>query len=446
MMNSKEKLDDDEKETDSNTEFPDESGISDIEEIDLTDGEKDSIFLYTYLCYINKLPDELILRIFSYLSVVQICLHVKPVCKKWRRLSYDPVLYKSLDFSWTEYDQIEPILKNAIFLEDLTIVRCENISEILSLLIKNCNRLKELSIQFCGDIPHEDLYSLIEKYPDLTKLDLEACRVKSFDSKRPFSFSRFRKLQILNVCHCVWFDNKSLFEIANNCHSLQYVNIDGSSLIVDAPLIKLFVNSGSSLTNLLLDGENLSDESYKALKYCPNLVQLSISFSDTMTDVGLQGLVHLKKLKRLKIRKGGLLTSSGYRMLFKSIGTSGITHLNLSENSLIGDDAMEVISIACPKLRNVELQWCWELTDQGIIYIIDNCHEVRILDLTGVARLTENAFVNVVERLPELLVLDLEQCGLVDEGYLETLVAKKGSIKIYNYWGDEVISGIKVQQ
>lgn len=52
--------------------------------------------------HINCLPDEIILKIFSYLSARTISKTVLPVCKKWYKLGNDPVLWKKLEFSYID--------------------------------------------------------------------------------------------------------------------------------------------------------------------------------------------------------------------------------------------------------------------------------------------------------------------------------------------------------
>lgn len=56
--------------------------------------------ILTYICFgfgfkqtIEKLPDKVLLHIFSYLSHREIC-RIARVCKKWRIIAYDTRLWK----------------------------------------------------------------------------------------------------------------------------------------------------------------------------------------------------------------------------------------------------------------------------------------------------------------------------------------------------------------
>ncbi len=50
--------------------------------------------------HINCLPEEILIKIFSNLPARDIIRSVLPVCKKWYKLGYDPVLWKRLEFSY----------------------------------------------------------------------------------------------------------------------------------------------------------------------------------------------------------------------------------------------------------------------------------------------------------------------------------------------------------
>jgi len=50
--------------------------------------------------HINQLPDELLIKIFSYMTARTLCHCVLPVCRLWYKLGNDPVLWTWLDFSY----------------------------------------------------------------------------------------------------------------------------------------------------------------------------------------------------------------------------------------------------------------------------------------------------------------------------------------------------------
>lgn len=54
------------------------------------------LFFYFSQFLITRLPDKLMLRVFSYLSHVELCT-IARVCKQWRRLAYDSTLWQSLN-------------------------------------------------------------------------------------------------------------------------------------------------------------------------------------------------------------------------------------------------------------------------------------------------------------------------------------------------------------
>jgi len=51
---------------------------------------------------INDLPDEIILKIFSYFEPEDLCLNTAKVCKRWNVLAKDVVLWKRLSYCCDE--------------------------------------------------------------------------------------------------------------------------------------------------------------------------------------------------------------------------------------------------------------------------------------------------------------------------------------------------------
>lgn len=64
--------------------------------------------------YINKIPNEILLKIFSFLSVSE-KFKTAQVCRKWNKLIYDPSNWNCLDFNKWKSSTHNQIVKNALF-------------------------------------------------------------------------------------------------------------------------------------------------------------------------------------------------------------------------------------------------------------------------------------------------------------------------------------------
>jgi hypothetical protein len=60
---------------------------------------------------LNDLPDEILLHIFSYFGPEELCFIIANVCKRWKVLAKDKVLWKNLSYIFGRYSIISHIKK-----------------------------------------------------------------------------------------------------------------------------------------------------------------------------------------------------------------------------------------------------------------------------------------------------------------------------------------------
>ncbi|KAK3875943.1 hypothetical protein Pcinc_019219 [Petrolisthes cinctipes] len=390
-------------------------------------------------CHVNKLPSEVLLHVFSFLSVEEVCRSVAPVCRAWRDLAADPSLWTYLTFHYSVTDeQVKEIVSRAPRLLHLSLVGYQDGNVILTQVADTCPRLRHLTLRFCGNVTEEALAAMTEGCPDLRHLNLEGSQMSS--ELCYIKIAGLTHLTHLNLSHCHCLDDPGLLAIATRCCHLQYLDIDGITGIHDSSVVGLVQLRASNLHSLLLDGDNLSDKSFQALGVCKQLECLGISFCENMTDMGLKGLHSLTRLTWLKLRKGTQLRPQALCKFIQNGGLSYLTYLNLGECTLLDDSVMAALGYYCPTLLCLELNWCWDVTDAGLDLLVAGCPLLHMLVLVGVVQLTGNNLQNLIAILPNLNVLDLEQCSDIDDASLKALVEERPSLKVFNYWGETVVA------
>lgn len=390
-------------------------------------------------CHINNLPCELLLYIFSFLSVCELCISVAPVCTAWRDLAKDPSLWTHLVFSFqhcVEGERVRRLLEGSPLLLSLELQNREDSGDLLQQVAASCTKLRELTVKFCDGLTEDTFKLLMENCPDILYLNIEGSYV--YGSKSYHMMAGLHQLRYLNLSHCQALDNSGLITIAKQCQSLEYLDIDGITDIHDYAVVCMTKELSHCLKNLFLDGEHLTDAAYQSLQACTKLEKLGVSFCEQMTDKGLSGVSGLKYLTWLKLRKGSQLTPEGLTSLFFNGRLPLLAYVNLGECCLMDDNVLKALSRSCPRLVHLVLHWCWEVTDVGISAVIAACPRLRVLGLVGVVQLTGTAFVDLPSALPDLRILDLEQCNSVDDTILQRIVARKPSLKVLGYWGDPV--------
>ncbi|KAG0718073.1 F-box/LRR-repeat protein 2 [Chionoecetes opilio] len=391
-------------------------------------------------CHINSVPREILLYIFSFLSVQELGRSVGPVCVAWRFLARDPTLWTRLVFSFqnrVDGECVKELLASAPLLLTLELQSREDGQDLLLHAASFCPRLKELTVKFCDGLTEAVFKALMENCSRLQSLNVEGSRV--CDRECFHLMAGLLHLRHLNLSHCDPLDDLGLIRIAKQCRSLEYLDIDGITDIHDNSIIFLTENLRHTLKYLFIDGEKLTNASYKSLRACTHLQKLGVSFCEKMTDQGLSGIMGLRHLTWLKLRKGVQLTPVGLKYLFEDGGLPHLAYVNLGECSQLDDSALEAMAKCCPRLLHLALHWCWEVTDAGVSAIIERCPLLRVLDLVGVVQLTGTVFSSVPTALPDLLILDLEQCNDVDDSLLQVVVSQKPSLRVFDYWGDRVV-------
>ena len=220
-------------------------------------------------------------------------------------------------------------------------------------------------------------------------------------------------------------DSKGLMTLSESCQNLRVLNIDEVTDLSDES-VNLFLDlRGPHLKQLSIDGESLSDESFKNFRKMINLEFLSISFADSLGSAGLASISRLSKLEWLKIRRGAELEPETFVAAFGAGHLANLLHLNLSECSRLDDAGVISIAKNCPNLGTLQLDWCWEVTDIGVMAVVSSCKYLINLQLCDVWRLEGQFLQSVSKCLVGLKMLDLEQCPDIELEDLQHLLAVK---------------------
>lgn len=182
----------------------------------------------------NHLPREVILSIFSFFSVVELNLHVIPVCKRWYDIGHDPSLWKELDFS--RLNEIPStslcrIISRASSLKKLNLMgRLDLTTAEVAVFSQYIPMLESLNIGFCSGVNKTVIEYFLRNCPRLTKLNTEGCM--SVDDGAAASMVKGENLQEFNFSHCCITD-ESIVLLASRMNRIVSLNIDGISWISD---------------------------------------------------------------------------------------------------------------------------------------------------------------------------------------------------------------------
>nr|CAD7460814.1 unnamed protein product [Timema tahoe] len=263
----------------------------------LSDGTVRSPFFNTT---IEKLPDKVLLNIFSYLSHREIC-RVARVCKKWRMMAYDTRLWKSVS--------LRPEISG------LHVGSLESLLALISIRFGPSLRYIELPIEL---ITHTVLHELANKCPNLTHMLLDfstAMQLHDFSEMQAFP----TKLKYMVICLSeVIFMEGFMRKIYNFINGLEILHLIGTYEKVEEEeeeiyeVINVHKLKGATpnLRVINLYGINFVDDSHIEAfsSNCIQLECLAVNYCSKVTGSSLKTLFQRSRRLRCLLMNG---TSEG---------------------------------------------------------------------------------------------------------------------------------------
>ncbi|PFX14427.1 F-box/LRR-repeat protein 20 [Stylophora pistillata] len=373
-------------------------------------------------CPFDILPEEIILKIFSFFTLGELCGHVALVCKMWLHYSRCPLLRQKLSF-WdrsieSSLVEISDIIKSNFPLlrdlclqpkMDLTLHGCR-------LLAQSCPHLQKLSLSFCSQVNKSIIDQFVTFCPKLRDLNLAGCGVtdQCLDGLNKVPLRR------LNASHCTKLTDDGLKFLSTECYQLCHINFDGIQWITH-----------DAITVLV-------EKCYRRLE-C-----FGLSFCTSLTDQALEGVQNMKNLVSLTLKKGTEFSAKALKELFEHLhpqnsgSATGLLHVSVAECTNLNDEAVNALADSCRNLQSIDISWCWEVTDAGLERVINSCHQMLDMNICGAKDFRGNPLKKIPQQMSRLRRLDATQCNLVPDELLDELVSIMPQMTVINYYGEEV--------
>ena len=198
-------------------------------------------------CEFNRLPREIIQKVFSYFSQFDLCHTVALVCRKWTHFAYDPIFWQVLEIPMNTTMGSKELMKvcsqRAPLLKKLQLHGRIGLStEEVNLITKTCPMLTDLDLGFIHTLDYDVIHCIVRSCDKMERLNLEGCNL--VDHHCVQLLCELPRLRDLNLSHCTRLLDDSIIILAQRLPSLTALNIDGISWISDRFVLLGVVNIG----------------------------------------------------------------------------------------------------------------------------------------------------------------------------------------------------------
>ncbi|KAF9946205.1 hypothetical protein BGZ70_003332, partial [Mortierella alpina] len=122
------------------------------------------------------------------------------------------------------------------------------------------------------------------------------------------------------------------------------------------------------------------DELVAFAKHYPDLLQLSVSLHQFLTEKALVGVAtHCLKLEIINFHFCLGLASTGFRTILQVSSNLRFLDLGLTE---VRDSEIQLVAAQCPELKSLRLPFCSYITQESISAIVRSCRRLEYLDIS----------------------------------------------------------------
>ncbi|KAI9251240.1 hypothetical protein BY458DRAFT_444312 [Sporodiniella umbellata] len=388
-----------------------------------------------------KIPTEIVFQILKALDDDRTLVGCVYVCRQWSSLALE-LLWCNPNFRlssrclslFTTLQLKQPSFQYTCFIRRINLAPVApqlNDSHLSSLA--HCSRIRRLTLAGCYQLTDAGLCQLIDVRtgigPQLLSLDLSD--VLNLTDKTLLTIAiHCPKLQALNLGMTAphfEISDRGVETLAYSCTGLKRIKLNYCVTITERSSIALATHC-PSLIEIDLTGCGVTDQAlYTIFQRCRELRELRLNQCDAaeslLTD---SALTH------------SLLSPNYYEQL-RLVDFTGVTSVT--------DRSLAVLVEAAPRIRNLVLNKCYRITDEGVISVarlgrylhflhLGHCHQltdrsmaalasecvrIRYLDLACCLAITDAAVFLLAERLTRLRRIGLVKCSDITDAAIQAL-------------------------
>jgi Leucine-rich repeat (LRR) protein len=371
------------------------------------------------MAWFDEIPNEILLRIFSYLSIHDISLSVRNVCTRWRDISEDDEIWKDWVYSpdeSTPKEEIICMLKNMPAFRKFQYFGTCNVIETLS---QYCRKVNVLII------PHIKLNATLLKLTMERLTELSALHIEIRPTREGAEITRIigkSKTLVKLILNSPGVDTVAeglLKPIADGCPNLNSLKC-GAFICPKSDTCYLMQRKKHQLVQYSHRGL-VSADLIKAINECTNLKKL------TFIDADIEGPRHeipnitqLQNLTVLEVAYSIYTAVQEIPLTIFTITLPNLSYIGIKYTCGNIDHPLNEIILKCPLLTHLVLEGNYELHSNGLRNI-SSCKLLKYLDVSRCTQLDVSAFKYVAEGCPQLQHLDVSGIPITDGMFRQIL-------------------------
>ena len=303
----------------------------------------------------------------------------------------------------------------------------------LSALAQKCCRLKDVDLLQSRHMKDAGIKSLFQNCRSLTKLDLTGCQHVTGSG---FSSLNCPALVRISLHDCNISD-EAMTDLAAGCRSLACINISASTVdswVTDNTLCSLGQHC-SNLVEIYLNGcDQITNEGLAALaKGCGKITCIDLNGCVNITDVGVAQLAdNCRDLADIYLTDCPKITDVAMKALAACVH---LAYVDVAYCGDIGDAGIIPLTGSCPGLVEIDLENCRALTDASILELASWCRGLTTVNLTNCIHITDEGVAALTEGCRGIADIRLKNCAHVTDASLFALATKCARIEILDIGG-----------
>ncbi|KAH9090048.1 hypothetical protein Ae201684P_014803 [Aphanomyces euteiches] len=232
--------------------------------------------------------------------------------------------------------------------------------------------------------------------------------------------------RVIQLKGCISIRKSVLRQIPFRCPNLTYLDLS-NCVQVSNTVVRDILQGCSSLQQLRLDNcRHITDAAFQPDQslFYPLRACLSLKFGRLLADYAQSDPLFVKSIP-ITARAQLVSMQEDHKRLHQNaldfvdpFALAKLREIDLGQCK-ITDATLVSLAQHCPRLEVVRLRWCSEITDAGILRLASHCSRLRVLDLNNCGLLTDQSIASLsqcphLEWINLAWCVNITDCGLVD--------------------------------